>query len=242
METIALLLEHDNFFQGLLPYTKKIMPVIVGVSVAIAAIDLQGESANKDSSSNSDETFSEHLRKIDIPNDYKLSEYVVGEKSAPVELVVYFSYTCPHCREFFLKDYPKFKKEYIDTGKVRIIFRNYIDDQGSLEATQIVRCFAGESISEYLKLSKAVLSKQKEWLVSQDPPKFLKDIFAKEKYSEQKTEACLKRSDIGAGLMLEQKRAMHSLHILSIPAFIVQGKKMHTGGITYKQLEELCAN
>jgi protein-disulfide isomerase len=67
----------------------------------------------------------------------------------------------------------------------------------------------------------------------------LKNIFIKNGSSLKEVEACLQRTDIGAGLMIEQKRAMHELHIASMPAFIVNGKT-HIGRITSEELAIMC--
>jgi protein-disulfide isomerase len=186
-----------------------------------------------------DESFSTHLKKVNFPEKYRLKEIVVGKDSAPINLIIYFSYTCPHCREFHSKEYPKFKKMYVDTGKVKITFRNYIDDQGALEAAQIVRCLCGWSVDEYMKLSHLVIGQQVAWMASKDPANFLKNIFIKHGITKKTVNACLKRADIGAGLMIEQKRAMNELNIPSVPAFMVNGK-MHIGGITGEELAKMC--
>lgn len=186
---------------------------------------------------NSDDTFAEHLSKMDIPDKFKLSEIIIGSPKAAIELIIYFSYTCPHCRVFHQNEFPKFKKKFVDTGKVKIVFRNYIDDQGALEAAQIVRCLCGCSVEKYIQLSELVLANQVDWLQSSDPPEFLKKIFKKANFSLDQISKCLKRSDIGAGLMIEQKRAMHKYGLSSMPAFII-GEQIWIGSVTCEELEE----
>ena len=187
-----------------------------------------------------DDTFFSHLNKMNIPEHFRLKEIIVGNLAAPKTLIVYFSYTCPHCREFHRNEYPKFKKLYVDTGKIKVIFRNYIDDQGAYEAAQIIRCLCKDSVEKYEKLSNLVLSKQSDWLKSQDPPKFLIQIFTKNGTNENEARACLKRTDIGAGLMLEQQRAMRDLHLISMPSFIADGGKIHIGAVSCSELAQLC--
>lgn len=196
--------------------------------------------SEEDKTKTEDDTFFSHLDKMNIPERFRLKEMLVGNPAAPKTLIIYFSYTCPHCREFHRNEYPKFKKKYVDTGMVKVIFRNYIDDQGAYEAAQIIRCLCHDSVEKYEKLTNLVLNKQRDWLKSQDPPKFLIQIFTENGISENEVRACLKRTDIGAGLMLEQQRAMRDLHLISMPSFIADGGKMHVGAINCDELARLC--
>lgn len=188
---------------------------------------------------NGDETFSARLGQVDIPDKFKLTEITIGRKNADIHLIIYSSFTCPHCREFHRNEFPKFKKEYIDTGKVKVSFRCYLDDQGALESAQIARCLGNESTDKYMFLYHEIYKHQVDWLQSKDPAKFLKNIFVNLGFDRQKVEKCLKRTDIAAGLMLEQKRAMHELGLLSMPTFLVNGKT-HVGKISYEELLNLC--
>lgn len=187
------------------------------------------------------DTFGGRLAKMDIPETFRLKDIVIGDPKAPKTLTIYFSYTCPHCREFHLKEFPIFKKKYVDTGKIKVIFKNYLDDLGAYEAALIVRCLCKNSPKRYERLSDLVLKKQKEWLNSKDPAKFLQKIFVDfSEVSESKIKACLKKTDIGAGLMLEQKHAMFDLAIYSMPAFISNNGTVHVGKISLKKLKKLC--
>lgn len=201
---------------------------------------INNSSDEKQNEKNNDDTFFSRLIKLDIPEKFKLKEIIVGNQSAPKNLIIYFSYTCPHCREFHMKEFPKFKHKYIDTGKIKVEFRNYIDDQGAYEAAQIIRCICKDSINDYGKLSELVLQKQKEWLHSDDPANFLIKIFTEEGINENEVRACLKRTDIGAGLMLEQKRAMNDLQLISMPSFINDKGQKHVGTITCDELVQFC--
>jgi protein-disulfide isomerase len=199
-----------------------------------------GQSGEPSSDSSKEElTFGDSLQKAQFPEKFKLKEIVIGKESAAKEVIIYFSYTCPHCCEFHREEFPKFKKKFVDTGKVKVIFRNYIDDQGALEAAEIIRCLYNETAEDYMRLSEVVLRHQEEWMKSAAPQEFLKDIFVQSGFDKEKVGACLLRSDIGAGLMIEQKKAMHELQIMKMPAFIVDGK-VHIGTLDCKSLAEMC--
>lgn len=195
---------------------------------------------SKEKKGDDDDTFLSRLIKLDIPERFRLKEIVVGNPNAPKKLIIYFSYTCPHCREFHIKEFPQFKQKYIDTGKIKVEFRNYIDDQGAYESAQIIRCTCKDSVDMYEKLSEIVLQKQKEWLHSDDPANFLIKIFTDGGINENEARACLKRTDVGAGLMLEQKRAMNDLQLISMPSFINDKGEKHEGAITCDELAQFC--
>ncbi|MDR3186902.1 MAG: DsbA family protein [Holosporaceae bacterium] len=187
------------------------------------------------SSSGKEESFQESLAKLHIPDDYKLEEIIIGNKSAPHTAVIYLSFTCAHCRVFFNGEFKKIRKKYVDAGIVKVCLRNYLDDLGALEAAILVRCLGGKSSNTVLELSQKVFSSQEEWQQSKDPRKFLKGIF--KSYGKNKIDACCENKEISAGLMKEQQRA-HELKIALVPSFIVDGK-VYQGELTYERLEEI---
>jgi protein-disulfide isomerase len=185
-----------------------------------------------------DDSFEENLKKISIPNEFMLKEVVVGSETAPNTVIIYSSFTCSHCREFHSKEFPKFKQKYVDSGKVKVYLRSYLDDRGALESSTLVRCFGGDSNEKIENLYRKVFQRQKEWLASPDPKQFLRDVFKKLGYDPKEIEGCIANTKISAGLMKEQQRAMHELKISLIPAFIVNGK-IHMGKRTCQELADL---
>lgn len=186
-----------------------------------------------------DGTFYGSLIKLNIPDEFKLKDIVIGNEQAPQTLVIYSSFTCNHCHEFHTELFEKFKKNYIDTGKVKIILRQYLDDVGALEAAILVRCLCKNNANAVLDAYHQIFENQKEWMHSKEPQKFLKNLFVKQGYSADSVEQCLVDKKIPAGLMKEQQRAMQQLHIFSVPVFINENGKMHIGKITYEELEGL---
>ena len=69
-----------------------------------------------------------------------LGDMALGDEKAPVTIIEYASMTCPHCAAFHATTYPELKKRYIDTGKVRFIFREFPLDQLALAAFVLARC------------------------------------------------------------------------------------------------------
>lgn len=93
-----------------------------------------------------------------------LPEIAFGQADAPVTIVQYASLTCPHCRRFHAEVYPTFKREYIDTGKVRYVLRDFPIGRQSGQGSVALRCSSPE---KYLDLYSKFLDQQPNW-VSQD--------------------------------------------------------------------------
>lgn len=149
-----------------------------------------------------------------------LPEMSIGRADAPVTLIKYASLTCPHCRRFQTKVFPTFKKEYIDTGKVRFIIREFPIGRSSGNATIALRCVPA---SKYFDLYRRFLTQQGRW-VSQDVR--LDNIFAVAKQvglSRVEFDACLKNQDLIQGLKWVKDRG-RTLGIIGTPNFYIQNK------------------
>src|SRR5262249_38683054 len=86
----------------------------------------------------------------------------MGSADPPVTIVEYGSMTCPHCAHFHQTPYPELKKKYVDTGKVRFIFREFPLDQLAAAASMLARC-AGKD--KFFPLLEALFAQQSDWVV-----------------------------------------------------------------------------
>jgi protein-disulfide isomerase len=76
-----------------------------------------------------------------VPVTPVLGDIPMGSATAPVTILEYASYTCPHCRDFWKQEFPRLKTEYIDTGKVKFIYRDYpLDENLAVAMAAIARC------------------------------------------------------------------------------------------------------
>jgi protein-disulfide isomerase len=179
--------------------------------------------------------FLENLETLTISNRYRLPEIVLGRDDAPNTVILYSSFTCSHCKQFHDKELPKFKKEYVDTGEAKIYLRCYLEDLGSFESAALIRCLGGSSVAKIEELCNKVFGRQEEWMESEDPPQFLRNIFVKSGYKKEAIEACIRNKEITAGLIKEQQRAVFEHKVLVLPAFIVNGT-LHNGKLTCEKL------
>ena len=95
-----------------------------------------------------------------------IEEMVLGSPDAPVTMIEYASFTCPHCAAFHGDQFQRLKEEYIDTGKVQFIYREVYFDRFGLWASMVARC-GGEM--RFFGISSMLYEQQQEWIAGGDP-------------------------------------------------------------------------
>ena len=165
-----------------------------------------------------------------------LGDEIQGQADAPVTIVEYASMTCPHCSHFHETTYPELKKKYIDTGKVRFIFREFPLDPLAAAASMLARC-AGKD--KYFPLIDAFFSQQKEWVV-QKPLQPMLAIAKQAGFTEQSFNECLANQQILDGLKETQNRAAQKFNVNSTPTFFINGK-IFRGALTPEELDKQVA-
>ena len=149
-----------------------------------------------------------------------LPEMALGRKDAPVTVVKYASLTCPHCRRFQMKVFPTFKREYIDTGKVRFIIREFPIGRSSGNATIALRCAPA---SKYFILYDKYLNQQTRWVSQEVRLDKIHAVAAQVGLSRSQFDACLKNQDLIQGLKWVKDRG-RTLGIIGTPNFFIQNK------------------
>ena len=94
-------------------------------------------------------------------------DVVLGSEKAPVTVIEYASMTCPHCAHFSTATFPELQKRYIDTGKVRFIFREFPFDALAAAGFMLARC-AGKD--KFMAVVETLFAKQSEWMVQKPVP------------------------------------------------------------------------
>ena len=150
-----------------------------------------------------------------------LGDMAQGDEKAPITIIEYASMTCPHCAAFHANTYPELKKRYIDTGKVRFIFREFPLDQLALAAFLLARC-AGPD--KYFPMIDTLFQQQKEWLI-QKPLGPLMAIAKQAGMSETAFNECLQNQKLIDGIEDVRQRAI-KLKVESTPSFFINGKQM----------------
>jgi len=149
-------------------------------------------------------------------------DIVLGSDKAPVTIIEYASMTCPHCAHFSTDTFPELQKRYIDTGKVRYIFREFPLDALAAAGFMLARC-AGKD--KFMPVVETLFAKQPEWMV-QKPIEPLKTIAKQFGFTEQSFDACLANQHVLDGIQEVRDRAAEKLGVNSTPTFFVNGQKL----------------
>lgn len=172
-----------------------------------------------------------------------LAEKSMGQADAPVTMHAYESLTCPHCRSFHLETLPDLKAQYVDTGKLRIVFHDVLRNQRDLFAVMLARC----SGNNYFPMLDALYQNQASW--AQAPgDQFMQTL---QQYggmggmNQQDFNACMNNNDLAQALIQRSNSQGRELGIQSTPTFII-GEERITGaqplpvfqGILEPMLEE----
>ncbi|MGE0747828.1 MAG: DsbA family protein [Rhodospirillales bacterium] len=162
------------------------------------------------------------------------SDHVMGKADAPVTVIEYASMTCPHCAVFHGTVLPKIKSEYVDAGKVRVVFRDFPLDRLALTASVIARCAEPE---RYLSFVDVLFSSQLSWARSENPLDALKKVAALGGVGEAKADACLKDESLFNAVLSQRLGGERTFKINATPALIVNGKPI-PGGADYETLKK----
>ena len=153
-------------------------------------------------------------------------EMVQGAEDAPVEVIEYASYTCPHCAAFHEGPYKKLKADFIDTGKVRFIYREVYFDRYGLWASMVARCAGPE---KFFGISDLIYKGQAEWSRAGGPAEIaeeLRKIGRRAGIENDKLEACLGDATKAQTLVAWYQEHATRDDINSTPSFMINGKKV----------------
>ena len=162
----------------------------------------------------------------------ELQDFAVGDELAPIQVVQYSSLTCSHCGSFHLNTYPRIKQDYIDTNKVRMIFREFPLNKAALDATLILRCMPAD---KYEKFQTLLYQTQDQWAFgSGDHVEKLKQNAKLAGMSEDDFNACLTNEDLQKALTTRVQEASQKYEIKSTPTFVINEDSTLVGNQPYE--------
>lgn len=174
---------------------------------------------------------------VELMAPQPMPEMVLGAKNAPVIVVEYASMTCPHCARFDKTAYPQIKKNYIDTGKVRWILREFPLDPLAAAAFMLARCIADGNVDKYYSIVSSLFHQQETWAVERPIPPLLA-IAKQAGMSEEKFKACLSDQKTLDKIQAERQIAVDKFKVKATPTFIIDGT-WKEGALTYEQMAAL---
>lgn len=162
-------------------------------------------------------------------------EMAIGDPDAPVTVVEYMMYTCPHCANFHRDVFPQIKANFVDTGKVRFIFREVYFNRPSLWAAMIARCAPQD---RYLGITDLLFQRQSTWATISDPNGMvaeLKSIGRQAGMTDDEMNACLADREFAEAMVEDFQTHATADNIDSTPSFVIDGTKY--GNLSYADFE-----
>ena len=154
-----------------------------------------------------------------------VQEMALGAEDAPLTVVEYASFTCPHCKTFHENVFKDLKANYIDTGKVRFIYREVYFDRYGLWAAMVARC-GGEA--RYFGITDLIYQQQADWTQGSSPAEVadnLRKIGRQAGMSNEELDACLQDGDKAQAMVALYQENVTKDGIDGTPSFIIDGQK-----------------
>jgi protein-disulfide isomerase len=171
-----------------------------------------------------------------VAKPVSLSDMALGPAKAAVTIVEYASMTCPHCAAFEQNVFPMLKKKYIDTGKVRFVFREFPLDIKAAAASMLARCIAGDDAGKYFDAITQLFKEQDQ--LTEHTKDTLKRIGKQQaSMSEEAVETCGKDQALLDKLSADQNFAFKKLKVDVTPTFFINGEKVK-GGMSFEELDK----
>jgi protein-disulfide isomerase len=182
------------------------------------------------------EAFAQSAAALDVAKPVSLPDMALGPKDAAITITEYASMTCPHCAAFTENVFPKIKAEYIDSGKVRFVFREFPLDIKAAAGSMLARCIGKDDSGKYFAVIDMLFKQQNDWALK-NTTDTLKRIGKQAGMSEASVETCLKDQALLDKIAADQKFANEVLKVNSTPTFFINGE-MVKGDISFEEFDK----
>jgi protein-disulfide isomerase len=149
------------------------------------------------------------------------TEMVLGSADAKVTVIEYASLTCGHCGAFHTSTFKELQTKYIDTGKIRFIFREYPFDALAEAGFMLARC--NEQV--YFPMISALFTAQEKWVRAEKPSEAMFQISKQAGFTQEKFNACLQDQAVLDKIRTVRTKATDDFGVNSTPTFFINGKK-----------------
>ena len=169
--------------------------------------------------------------------DITEKDFVIGNEDAKITIIEYASLSCSHCADFHVNTLETLKKEYIDTGKVRMVFRDYPFNYPALLGSMVLRCIPENYRYDYMN---ALFKLQTDW-VNKKNKKTIQELYkimqsggmTKDEY-----DACIYNTELENEILKGVMEAQNQFNIKSTPSFIIDGKLIE-GNKSIKEFRQI---
>jgi protein-disulfide isomerase len=165
-----------------------------------------------------------------------LPDVAMGPADAKVTIVEYASMTCGHCAHFTKEIWPEIKKKYVDTGKVRYIFREFPLDNLAAAASMLARCAGTDKAMPFIEV---MFEKQAEWAFGEgNPVPRLFEIAKQAGFTQESFDKCLTDQKLLDEITAGRTRASEVFGVSATPTFFINGKKLD-GAPTMEKFDQM---
>lgn len=165
----------------------------------------------------------------------KLKDMTYGKEDAPVTIVEYASLTCPHCADFTINTFPKIKEKYIDTGKARLIFREFPFDPRATAAFMLARCAPED---RYFPMVDVFFKQQQQWATAEDGEAALLQIAKLAGFTQESFKACLTNQQLLDDVRATMERGSKDFGVNATPTFFINGQK-YAGALSVDEMSAI---
>ena len=170
-----------------------------------------------------------------IARPVSLPDIAIGPEKAPVTITEYSSMSCPHCAAFGQNVFPMLRSKYIDTGKVRFVFREFPLDIKAAAASILARCIGKGDPEKYLGAVETLFKLQERLMAQTKDTLFY--VGKLHGMSVEEVETCEKDHAQFEKLSADQQYALSELKVTSTPTFFLNGVRLQ-GSMSFEELEE----
>jgi protein-disulfide isomerase len=163
-----------------------------------------------------------------------LPEKVLGDPNAPVTIVEYASMTCPHCANFHARTLPAIKEKYIDTGKAKLVFREFPFDPRAEAGFMLARC----ADDKYFAMVDVLFEQQESWAGVENAREALLQISRLAGFSQESFEACLTNQQLLDDIRAVRQRGADTFGVQSTPTFFINGQK-YPGAMSVEEMSAI---
>lgn len=153
---------------------------------------------------------------LDITED----DFIIGETNAPITIIEYASLSCSHCADFHMNTLGKLKKEYVDTGKVKIVFRNFPFNYPALLGSMVLQCIPEDVRYDYMN---ALFQLQSNWVVRENAKSTqeLFKIMQSGGMTKEEFDSCINNRELEETILQKVINAQNEYNIQSTPSFLI---------------------
>ncbi len=173
------------------------------------------------------------------PADPRMAERAIGRADAPTTVLEYFSLTCGHCAAFHRDTLPRVKRELVETGRMRLVWRDFPLDQAALLAAMVARALPAERYEGFLS---TLFATQDRWAFTRgaDPRTELARTAALAGMPREQFDQVTADQDLARAILEMRQRGQQEFGVSSTPSFVIGGRTV-AGNIAFDRFASLVA-